>query len=158
MAGATLILDDLTTQVLWRECSAHGDHKRRPGHGEVFARRWRKLPGLKWICNFLFSLILLKKANNRSENPVQMTVFRCIFSKWVKSSPHLSVFQEPCFGNFFSTTDQQPSRFWKKFRNDLSTNSLATLKSQWAWNHFPTTGPMSWPRRGLSSGKQQTMW
>ena len=45
------------------------------------------------------------------------------YGKWYQSictacdfyHENTSLFQEPCFGNFFCTTDQQPSRFWWYF-------------------------------------------
>ena len=35
----------IVSQVLRRECSPHGDDQRRPGDGEIFARRRSKLSG-----------------------------------------------------------------------------------------------------------------
>ena len=72
------------------------------------------------------------------------------YGKWYQSictacdfyHENTSLFQEPCFGNFFCTTDQQPSRFWWYFpphrlililllkcRTDILTQERVVIRS-----------------------------
>ena len=114
----------IVSQVLRRECSPHGDDQRRPGDGEIFARRRSKLSGFHTKHphseSFHTKHTVLESFHTEHgvnwwtldidiENGVNLTnlISLSIFVVVVKKIPFL---QEPCFGNFFSTTDQQASR------------------------------------------------
>ena len=104
------------------------------------------------LSNFLFSLIVLKKGRQLKWKSCPIDRFPLhFFSKWVKSSPHHSR------SHVSATSSPRPTNSRAGFEKS-SEMPWATSKAQCFWNNIPTIGPTSWPRRGLSSGKQQTTW